>query len=335
MWIADATIARKARLLACSVAMLALAACATTPPVYVQYQPAPGSYFVVPVNTGETVAAVAERYQVDEEDLVAINAILDRDAPLRDGSIRVPAYGHLKDPRRQPRLAEMRHEPIESRALAAPRSLRNERGAERVPQPVARPERNARIETRELPKPRQGSTSERPSQPAPVVASRNEARKPGSAAPKQPESDGGWWNVFTPTPQPRPEPVSGHKFLWPVQGRLISAFGTSEGGERNDGINIQAKEGAPVRAADAGTVTYVGNELKGYGNLVLIRHDNGFVSAYAHSESVTVARGERVTRGQVIAYAGATGDVTQPQLHFELRLNTKPVDPTPYMMASN
>jgi murein DD-endopeptidase MepM/ murein hydrolase activator NlpD len=115
---------------------------------------------------------------------------------------------------------------------------------------------------------------------------------------------------------------------------LISSFGQAAGGERNDGINIAAPRGTPVRAAGAGTVTYVGNELKGYGNLVLIRHDNGYVTAYAHSDTVTVSRGDRVARGQIIAYSGATGDVNQPQVHFELRVNTKPVDPVPYLAAT-
>ncbi len=89
----------------------------------------------------------------------------------------------------------------------------------------------------------------------------------------------------------------------------------------------------PLRAAEAGDVSYVGNELKSYGNLILIRHDNGFVTAYAHADGVIVKRGERVERGQVIGSAGDTGDVSEVQLHFELRHGTTPVDPTPYLVA--
>jgi murein DD-endopeptidase MepM/ murein hydrolase activator NlpD len=129
----------------------------------------------------------------------------------------------------------------------------------------------------------------------------------------------------------RPDP-SAH-FMWPLDGVVLSAFGARQNGERNDGINISATGGEEIRAAAAGTVTYVGNELKGYGNLVLIRHDNGFITAYAHADRITVTKGDRVTQGQVIAFAGATGDVSEPQLHFELRHGTTPVDPRPYLMA--
>jgi len=86
-----------------------------------------------------------------------------------------------------------------------------------------------------------------------------------------------------------------------------------------------------VHAAEAGKVAYAGNELKGYGNLILIRHDNGWVSAYAHNEQLLVKRDEVVRRGQVIAKAGKTGSVDQPQLHFELRQGSKPVDPMLHM----
>ncbi len=122
--------------------------------------------------------------------------------------------------------------------------------------------------------------------------------------------------------------------LWPVQGKIISNFGANATGERNDGINILISRGTPVHAAAEGTVAYVGEELKNYGKLVLIRHEDGYVTAYAHSDAVTVSPGEHVARGQIIGYAGATGDVSEPQLHFELRLGTKPVDPKPYLVAS-
>ena len=113
--------------------------------------------------------------------------------------------------------------------------------------------------------------------------------------------------------------------------RILSDFGTEANGERNDGINIAAAYGTPIHAAAGGTVTYAGNDLKSYGNLVLIRHDDGYVTAYAHAQNIVVARGDTVSRGQVIGYAGDTGDVTSPQLHFEIRQGSKPVDPAPYL----
>ncbi|MEP3047312.1 MAG: peptidoglycan DD-metalloendopeptidase family protein [Roseibium sp.] len=117
------------------------------------------------------------------------------------------------------------------------------------------------------------------------------------------------------------------KFRWPVRGRIISDFGAKPGGGRNEGVNLAVPEGTPVKAADDGSVIYSGNELKGYGNLVLVRHEDGWVSAYAHNSQLKVKRGDKVRRGDTIGLAGATGSVTQPQVHFELRRGNKPVDP--------
>ncbi|WGF89450.1 peptidoglycan DD-metalloendopeptidase family protein [Marinivivus vitaminiproducens] len=116
-------------------------------------------------------------------------------------------------------------------------------------------------------------------------------------------------------------------FTWPVEGRIVSRFGDSLDGRPNDGINIVAPAGAPVRAAAAGTVVYAGDELPGYGNLVLIRHDDGYISAYAHNASLVVALGDTVTGGQIIARVGQTGSVSRPQLHFRIRHDDKAVDP--------
>lgn len=123
-------------------------------------------------------------------------------------------------------------------------------------------------------------------------------------------------------------------FRWPVKGRVIAGFGPKTGGAQNDGINLAVPEGTPVKAADDGVVAYAGNELKGYGNLVLIRHANGFVSAYAHASELLVKRGDTIKRGQVIAHAGQTGNVTSPQLHFEIRKGSTPVDPTQYLSGA-
>ena len=117
------------------------------------------------------------------------------------------------------------------------------------------------------------------------------------------------------------------EFRWPARGRIIEAF--KAGG--NDGINIAVPEGTSVRASESGVVAYAGDELKGYGNLVLIRHPNGFVTAYANNGELDVKRGETVKRGQIIAKSGQTGNVNSPQLHFELRKGSTPVDPTSYL----
>ena len=120
-------------------------------------------------------------------------------------------------------------------------------------------------------------------------------------------------------------------FRWPVRGRVIVGFGPKSNGLQNDGINLAVPEGTPVKASEDGVVAYAGNELKGYGNLVLVRHSNGFVTAYAHASELMVKRGETVKRGQVIAKSGQTGSVTAPQLHFEIRKGATPVDPAQYL----
>lgn len=127
------------------------------------------------------------------------------------------------------------------------------------------------------------------------------------------------------------EPVPESGFRWPVQGRVISTFGQKPSGMRNEGINIAVPEGTSVRAAESGVVAYAGNELKGYGNLILIRHDGGWVTAYAHNKELLVNRGDTVKRGDVIAKAGQTGSVTSPQVHFELRKGATAVDPMKYL----
>jgi murein DD-endopeptidase MepM/ murein hydrolase activator NlpD len=123
-------------------------------------------------------------------------------------------------------------------------------------------------------------------------------------------------------------------FRWPVHGRIISGFGTKTGGQQNDGINVAVPEGTPIKAAEDGVVAYAGDELKGYGNLVLVRHANGFVTAYANASDLTVKRGDPVKRGQVIAHSGQTGSVSAPQLHFEIRKGATPVDPTQFLAGT-
>ena len=120
-------------------------------------------------------------------------------------------------------------------------------------------------------------------------------------------------------------------FRWPVRGRVIAAYGAKTNGKSNDGINVAVPEGTPVKAAEDGVVAYSGNELKGYGNLILVRHANGYVTAYAHASELLVKRGDTIKRGQVIAKSGQSGEVASPQLHFEIRKGSTPVDPLHFL----
>ena len=125
-------------------------------------------------------------------------------------------------------------------------------------------------------------------------------------------------------------PHGGH-FAWPVRGHVLAGYGVARDGGHNDGINIGASRGTPVTAVDSGIVAYAGNELRGYGNLVLVKHAGGWISAYAHCDELLVKKGDPVYRGKVIAKVGATGGVSEPQLHFELRRGKRPVDPREFL----
>lgn len=150
----------------------------------------------------------------------------------------------------------------------------------------------------------------RPAQAAPATA------QISATAPKQ---------AYIP-PKPR-----NAKFIWPVKGTVVSGFGNLGNGRKNDGLNIKAPLGTTVMAADHGTVAYAGNELKGFGNLILVKHNDGWITAYAHNDRLFVKKGQKVKRGEKIATVGSTGSVTTPQLHFEVRAGKKAVNPRSYL----
>jgi murein DD-endopeptidase MepM/ murein hydrolase activator NlpD len=120
-------------------------------------------------------------------------------------------------------------------------------------------------------------------------------------------------------------------FRWPVRGRIIAGFGPKPNGQQNDGIDVAVPENTPIKAAEGGVVAYAGNELKGYGNLVLVKHPNGYVTAYANAKELLVKRGDQIKRGDVIAKSGQSGNVDAPQLHFEVRKGSAPVDPMQFL----
>lgn len=140
--------------------------------------------------------------------------------------------------------------------------------------------------------------------------------------------------TLPPAVRPLPAlPTGAPVFAWPLDGRILSGFGPKAGGRYNDGVNLKASPGTAVRAAADGVVAYAGDAVAGFGNLILIKHADGWVTAYGHNEALLVARGARVARGDVIARSGATGSVDEPQLHFELRRGRAAVDPVKLLPA--
>jgi len=177
----------------------------------------------------------------------------------------------------------------------------------------------------------QGSLSAPPTGPPPPPPEKPQA--PGATASASQENSAASPQAKPGGKLPAPPPRGGN-FLWPVKGKVIERYGAGPNGTHNDGINIAAPKDAPVRAADAGVVAYAGNELKGYGNLLLIKHAGGWMTAYAHNDVLLVNRGETVKRGQEIAKVGSTGVNGPPQLHFEIRRGTKALDPDQYLSAT-
>ncbi len=202
-----------------------------------------------------------------------------------------PALGGVFPPALPPTLPQ-------ASSSAAPRP------AVPAPPPVAPSNTSVTVEPR-------GSTAETSSAaaaPSPPATSSPAASPPAAPADAQPPSRAG-------------------RFLWPLRGNILSGFGPKPGGLQNDGINIAAARGASVRAAENGIVVYAGNELKGFGNLLLVRHADGWMTAYAHLDEILVERGASVQRGQAVAKVGQTGSVASPQLHFEMRRAGRAVDP--------
>lgn len=168
---------------------------------------------------------------------------------------------------------------------------------------------------------------QRESLPPAMVENKKLSPTPSQQIPKKVEEA---TEVAEVTP-PQPQKISGKGFLKPVSGKIISSYGTKADGLHNDGINIKATRGDPVRASENGVVVYSGSQIEGYGNMLLVRHTNGYMTAYAHMDKSLVKKGDVVKRGQVIGTVGTTGHVDTPQLHFEIRKGKDAIDPGLYM----
>lgn len=280
------------------------------------------------VQAGDTLLAISRIYGVDQSSLARENGLTPPYA-LKPGQ-------HLTLPGRiDANLAEV---PPDQQSFAAPTSSSASTGGsmsveDLPPTATSQPAEPQPPPPQSVPPsatapavpdaPAQTTEPESPQASAPAAP---QEAPPKTTAPKQTEMA-----ALPPQPEPEPAPRGSERFLWPVKGKVISNFGPKKGGLNNDGINIAAPEGATVVAADNGVVAYAGNELRGFGNLLLIRHADGWVTAYAHNEKLLVKRGEKVKRGQAIAQIGSTGNVSAPQLHFEVRKGTDPVDPLKYL----
>jgi murein DD-endopeptidase MepM/ murein hydrolase activator NlpD len=319
-------------------------ALADRPPQRRAEEPRASTADTVEVQPGDTLYAIARRYNVPVGALLERNHLGDG-ATLKPGQrLALPTGGATAV------AAHERAPPAPAAPTEAPPGWDGQHTLQ-VGESLYGVARQYRVELAELQrvngiaesaKVRAGTVLRVPhsSEPAARDASETAQAAPGEAPVQarvinQPEEVrtaalGNRANDASPPPA-TPAASEAEKFRWPVRGRVIVAFGARADGTRNDGINIAVPLGTEIHAAEAGRVAYAGSELKGYGNLVLIRHEGGWVSAYAHADQILVKRDDVVRRGQVIARAGKTGSVDQPQLHFELRQGAKPVDPLPHM----
>jgi murein DD-endopeptidase MepM/ murein hydrolase activator NlpD len=300
------------------------------------YRLRPGCKIVVPesavhtLQSGESVSQVARRYGVSVSAILYANSISDPDMVRAGQRIKIPVSGEQA----MASYLLVTPSPVAKSSAAKKGDAYNsgiDREAERELLASARETSSARPRQ----KPEAGQYSGDPD--AAYSPRRDSANGVGgpllTGRPKQYASVEPTARV--PSNSESSKPIASNQFIWPVNGRVISGFGARLNGLHNDGINIAATSGAPVQAADNGVVVYAGNELAGYGNLLLIKHSNGFVTAYAHNSKLLVGRGDSVRQGQVVAHVGKTGDVDLPQLHFEIRRGERAVNPKRYLQTAN
>lgn len=315
---------------------------------YAPRRPAPkGSYYNYSVQPGDTLFNIARRNGLNQRDLAEYNDIPPtatlypgqvlrlpkgrgydwggRDRPREESDERYDGYAP-RERDRDPRDGYPRRSPVSQKAPADEGgAAKGERRLAKADAPESKP-RNAPAEA-------SASNQREPAPPAanssqPVLAAQRDVNAAASASGGQSEQKD--CEAMLASPMSR----SASTFREPVQGLIVAKFGSKDDGSVNDGIDFSVPKGTPVKAAENGVVAYVGNELPGFGNLILVRHADGYVTAYAHNDETLVRRCDTVKRGEVIAKAGATGKVAKPQLHFELRKDSKPIDPEGYFSRS-
>ena len=289
----------------------ALAGCSSGPAPLVQ----PGGSGTVVVRSGDSLYKIARRHRVSLRALIDVNRAEPPYVIHPGQRLRLPPKGVS----RAASAAGPRRGGGKASATGAGRAGAGQRTAEGKGRESGARASSAPADGRSPEaETRRAGAAGKTGRTATATASRpgavKEAERTAAAAP--------------PTRPGPPPPGSGRaRFIWPLKGTVISRYGPIGKGLYNDGINIAAPRGTAVRAAGSGVVAYAGNEIRGFGNLILIRHPNGWVSAYAHNAKMLVEQGQKVRQGQVVSRVGASGNVNRPQLHFELRRGNRAVDP--------
>lgn len=305
---------------------------APSPTVSYGLQPGAGSAGMHTVLAGDTVYTVSKQYNLPVKDIVIVNSL---SAPYRLNAgfrLKLPPPNEytVKPGDTIYTVASLfdvpQSEIVTLNKLSAPYKLKSGMVL-RLPSPKQKEQ--PQVMAMQNSSPMQMEPVPRPG------AVEREVLAPRTAAgttPPQPTAQVQTVSTIPPKlPDTVPPRTGNGKFMMPVQGKIISAYGPKLDGLHNDGINIKAPSGTPVRAAENGTIVFAGSELKGYGNLVIIRHADKFMTAYAHMQKILVKRGETVKAGQSIGTVGETGGVDSPQLHFEIRKGSDALDPQKYL----
>lgn len=265
----------------------------------------------VPVKTvtvarGDTLYSLSRRYEIPVNDLAVMNNLRAPFALNVGQKIRVPDLPDAKPAGATVAPAKATTKPVATKTL------------------TTKPEKNKTV------KPTEKTGAKQTTKPTQTKTETKKTQSKAETKPAQKTQTKTTEKTATTKPQTVPA-RSASKFTWPVRGTILSHYGAKSGGLYNDGINISAAAGATVVAAENGVVAYAGNEVRGMGNLIIIQHADGWMTVYAHLNSMSVRRGARVNVGQKIGTVGQTGKVTKPQLHFEIRKGTKSYNPTNYL----
>jgi murein DD-endopeptidase MepM/ murein hydrolase activator NlpD len=323
--------------------LLSLSACANAPwappsPEQANYAPPPSRAEPgerVQVQPGDTVYAVAKRYKVPMSDIIALNNLRSPFTLQPGSNVVIPAKQIMTvqpRPLQVPSMKEALGAPMpivkEQAAPAAAPLMPVEKGVTLYHQEPTLQQRvdngekevvNYQHNTREV----MTSLSKDSAQHPVIVEAAVVKAQPVIAPPQLQKAE---------LKPPVFKEVAGQgRFVWPVHGNTVSSFGPKQGGTRNDGINIAAPLGTPVAAADGGTVAYAGNDIPGYGNVVIIRHADGYLTTYAHLERIMVDKDSVAAKGDVIGTVGTSGGLASPQLHFEVRKGAEALDPSKYL----
>jgi lipoprotein NlpD len=280
------------------------------------------------VQRGDQLGALASNFGVSMEALAAANQLEPPYVIYVGQILRVPQGGMRVPPEAPKTSTEIQVVQLDAGQMA---DLTPAAGPEAAPAPVSGEDYQVRRGETLL------TIAQRVEVPLARLAAANGLRPPYDLLAGQRLRIPGADSVVAEMPAPgkvaahqhgtKPPPLTGRGFIWPVNGKVINGFGRTQQGQRRDGIDIAAREGAPVVAAEDGLVAYAGEGIHGYGRLILLRHGDGFITTYGHNAALLVEVGELVERGQVIARVGSTGNATRSMLHFELRKGRKPVNP--------